>query len=64
MTHQFPFTLGIFAIYASNLYLAREIFDTIDTLEQPATSGIQFSKCGERIEWFVLRPRLELTAVH
>lgn len=55
-----PYTLGIFVICASNLYIAREIFDTIDTLEQADTSRILFSKYGQRIERFVLRPRLGL----
>lgn len=63
-THPIPFTLGIFVIYASNLYIAREIFDTIDTPEQADTSGILFSKCGQRIEWFVLRPRPGMAAGH
>lgn len=63
-TRPIPFNLGIFVIHASNLYIAREIFDTVDTLEQADTSEILFSKCGQKIEWFVLRPRPGLAADH
>lgn len=59
-----PFNLGIFAIYAPNLYIAREVFEVINTPERADLSGFVQSSSGEQIDWFVIRPRLDFTAVH
>jgi hypothetical protein len=52
-----PYFLGHFAIYASSLYTAREIYDKISNGSGDAVSGTESTFSGERINWSLLKKR-------
>lgn len=60
-----PFNLGIFAIFASDIYVAREIFEMIASVDCVDTSGVAHSRSGERVEWVATRRRAaDLAPIH
>ena len=50
--------LGDFTIYASNLSVAREIYEKVHTSACIDTSGTEQSRSGERIVWTTTSRRI------
>jgi hypothetical protein len=54
-----PYFLGHFAIYATSIYTAREIYDKIADGDPVAVSGMERTFSGEQIKWTLLKKKSE-----
>ncbi|NEX60081.1 hypothetical protein [Noviherbaspirillum galbum] len=53
-----PYFLGQFAIYASSLYAAREVFDKIASDDTVGSYGTAKTVYGEQISWSLVGKKL------